>query len=178
VNKAYADLSTFVADATNGRLALFGCLLPGSGSHPVVNESLGGGVLVSCVKSDTCVGHCVADSFSFVRRRCLRVEQRDRGTVRVTNQRQRRADSPKDGLDERALVPKVNDPVRRPVRALARIIRIRRKDAELRREKLHQFAPLPRAARVRMNAYDSGAGSCLAKEGFKLVDVCHPPNAD
>src|SRR4249920_1413595 len=61
----------------NWRLAVFGSLLPGSASHPVVNESLGGGVLVSGVKGDACVGYYGADSFSLVRRGRLRIEQRE-----------------------------------------------------------------------------------------------------
>src|SRR5262245_23537245 len=84
----------------------------------------------------------------------------------MANQRQRRASSREHRLDELDLVPKLNDPVRRPVWALAGVIGIGSEDAEPRRKEIHQPAPLLRAARVRMHANDSGAGSCLAKKGL------------
>src|SRR6516165_6537215 len=82
----------------------------------------------------------------------------------MANQRQWRPSSPEHRLDESDLVPKVNHPVRRPVWALAGVIGIGSEDAEPWRKDIHQPAPLRRGARVRMNAYDSGAGSCLAKK--------------
>src|SRR5262245_2002072 len=84
----------------------------------------------------------------------------------MADQRQRRASSREHRLDEPDLVLKVNHSVRGPVRALASVIGIGREDAEPWREEIHQPAPLRRGARVRMYAHDSGAGSCLAKEGL------------
>ena len=157
----------------NRCLAFLGGVHPGSGSHPVVDESLGGCVLVARVEGGARVSHYVADSFGFVRRGCLRIEQReqrwfvqghctyttgvgqgrdqrDRGAIGMSNQRQWRAGSREHRLDERDLVAKMNDPVRRPLRALAGVIRIGSEDAKRRREKVHQRAPLPRGARIRM----------------------------
>src|SRR5262245_10525833 len=84
----------------------------------------------------------------------------------MANQRQWRASSREHRLDEPDLVPKVNDSVRRPVWALAGVIGIGSEDAEPWREEIHQPAPLPRGARVRMDADDAGAGSCLAEKGL------------
>src|SRR5215472_11103642 len=83
----------------------------------------------------------------------------------MTDQRQWRASPPEHWLDELDLILEANDPVRRPLRAIAGVIRIDSEDAEPRCKKIHQSAPLPRGARVRMHAHDSGAGSGLAKEG-------------
>src|SRR5215470_6660341 len=91
----------------------------------------------------------------------------------MTDQRQWRTGSPEHRFDEPDLVPEVDDSVRRPSRALAGVIRIGSEDAEPWREKIHQAAPLPRGARIRVYAYDSGAGSCLAIEG--LHDPPTPP---
>src|SRR5262245_29406049 len=70
--------SPYVRDRRrDGQLALLGSPGPGPGSRPVVNESLGGSLLVSCVEGDACLGDYVADSLCLVRRGGLRVEQRE-----------------------------------------------------------------------------------------------------
>src|SRR5262249_7602665 len=61
----------------DGRLALLGSPGPGPGSRPVVDESLGGSVLVSCVERGACLSYYLADSVCLVWRGRLRVEQRE-----------------------------------------------------------------------------------------------------
>src|SRR4029450_10652322 len=137
----------------DGQLALLGSPGPRPGSRPVVNESLGGSVLASCVKGDACLSYHVADSFCLVGRGRLRVEQREQSwlvegqgayaarvcqgcdqrdgrAVGVANQRQWRASSREHRLDQPDLVPKVNHPVRGPAWALAGVVGIRSEDVE------------------------------------------------
>jgi len=179
------------------RLARLGRLLPRAGAHPVVDEVAGGGGLVSRVEGGDRSGDGAADSVGVVRGGLVRLDEREqrrlverhrahaprvrerrdqryRGAVGMTHQRERRpggmarrrggAGSGEHRLDERNLVVQADDPVRRPVRTLARVVRVGREDAELRREQLQQPAPLRRAAGVRMQADDARAGPGLAKE--------------
>ncbi|MNT55897.1 hypothetical protein D3C72_1931660 [compost metagenome] len=59
----------------NWRLAWFGGLLPGSGTHPIVDKVLGGGVLVPCIEGGARASGCVADAIRLVRRGRLRIKQ-------------------------------------------------------------------------------------------------------
>src|SRR5262245_33360421 len=155
------------------RLSSLGSPGPAPASHPVVDESLGGSVLVSRVERDARLGYHIADSLCLVRRGGLCVEQRkqswfveghctyaarvrqrrdqrDRRAIRMPNQRQWRASSGEHWLDEPDFVPELNDPVRWPVWAVAGVVGIESEDAEPWRKEIHQPAPLPGGARVRM----------------------------
>src|SRR5262249_52412419 len=91
-------------------------------------------------------------------------DQRDRRAVGVADQGQRRTGPGENGLDERDLVAQTDGSVRRPVRALARAVRIGSEDAKLWCQTVHEPPPLPGGARVRVQTDDAGAGSCFTKE--------------
>ena len=165
-----------------------GHLLPGAFAHPVVDERFGGPIAIAAVEGERGVGHRLADAVGGVRWRRLGVDereqgrlvqhqaanacrlvqgrpQRDRRAVGVADQGQRRAGVAQHRLDQRDLVGKADLPVGRPFGALAGAVRVGCEDAKARRKKLHQPAPLARAARVRVQADDAGAAAGVADEG-------------
>src|SRR5919108_1604187 len=81
-----------------------------------------------------------------------------------------------DGLEQLDFILEPDRPVG-PGRALACAVRIRRQDVELRREQLHQAAPLPRAARIGVQANYARSRARLAERGRHLSSTSMNANS-
>src|SRR5258708_7565863 len=79
----------------------------------------------------------------------------------MANQRQWRAGSAEDWLNEPDLIPQSDNAVRRPFRTLAGSVQIRSQNLKSWRQKTPKRLPLPRAARVRVCADDAAARAGL-----------------